>query len=177
MVAKEFTRTLFKTKPDWKEKEILTFLQFIMDNQGDERMKIYGNTFTITPLKLMEYVSFYEEAKSGEREAVVYELKMAEADQISTQVAPEDVKNMVEGMLLRINNKPHNPVSIKKALFDPIYNDLDFEVFKSTIPEMPTAECREWHDSITGFFTINKHYRERRNILLNLLASAIKKQK
>lgn len=60
-----FIDDVVSTKPDWKADDLGYFFKFIRQNQGNERLKVYGK---LSSLALMQMVSVYEEEKSMHRE-------------------------------------------------------------------------------------------------------------
>lgn len=148
-VAKVFAKYLLDHKPDWKQKDVEVFFQFILTNQSDDRFKIFGSSFLITPVKLIEYVSYYENDKSAEREVIIYSRK--EPKEVKEKADPEVVKGIVENMLRKIHQNPTPPIpsiKIQEKPFDPLLSALDFEIMKKSIPQMSKADKKHWKSEL-----------------------------
>jgi hypothetical protein len=76
-IAMQFSIDIVEIKPDWNLLDILNFFKFIRQRQDLPECKIFGNK--ISPIKLLELSSVYEEYKSIARE--IWQKK-----EISTQV-------------------------------------------------------------------------------------------
>ena len=65
-ISLQFAVDIISTKPDWNLLDILNLFKFIRQRQDLPENKIFGNK--ISPIKLMELVTVYEENKSIARE-------------------------------------------------------------------------------------------------------------
>ena len=65
-IALQFSIDIVEVRPDWNLLDILNFFKFIRQRQDLPECKIFGNK--ISPIKLIELASVYEENKSIARE-------------------------------------------------------------------------------------------------------------
>ena len=65
-IALQFSIDIVEVRPDWNLLDILNFFKFIRQRQDLPGCKIFGNK--ISPIKLIELASVYEENKSIARE-------------------------------------------------------------------------------------------------------------
>lgn len=107
-IAYQFAGDLLSTRPDWKIEEIDFFFKFIRTRQDIPELKLFGNK--ITGLKLMEFVSVYEDYRSQEREEYLRKKHKTEPRQIeSAKADPSTIKAHIEaiGELLKPQKKEY----------------------------------------------------------------------
>lgn len=72
-ISVQFAKQIINREPTWELGDIVNFFDFIVMRQDLPELKVYGNK--ITPFRLMEMVSVYNEHKAEERERIVAEEK------------------------------------------------------------------------------------------------------
>lgn len=150
-VSTEVAEDLIETRPDWKLPDIKLFLKFIKHNQGDPEVKIMGNI--ITPLKLLELASKYEEKRSEARENNLSSYKklepITERKEISGNLS-EHVNLILSGIKpLPMTNVPS--ISKMEGLFDPVTNTKDFHHMSEIIETLSSEHKNSWYESIEKF--------------------------
>lgn len=138
LVAVEFAGDCIYQKPYWKPEDVKLFISFCKKSQGEERFKIFGNEYMITPAKLFEFASFYDEQRFHVIESKHLEHKKLEQENLPQ---PEEIKKYSDQIINKIsflNQKKSGPIPRIK-IFDPLNSEKDrlklFEEIPSFLPE------------------------------------------
>lgn len=98
--AVEFAFRIIKNEPTWTLLDVACFFDFISSNQHDARLKVYGDR--VTPLRLLEMISVYEERKAMERERIHEETKSGATVSAPRESTDKSVKAVMGRELERI---------------------------------------------------------------------------
>lgn len=101
--AVEFAARIINIEPTWTLPDVINFFEFIMNNQHDERLKVYGDKLPV--LRLLEMVHVYEEAKSIERENIIAEEKNSYLSSSKRESSGISVKAMMGKALEEVHMK------------------------------------------------------------------------
>lgn len=119
-----FSQQIIKREPTWEVGDAVNFFNFIQMRQDLPELKIYGNR--ITPIRLMEMVSVYNEHKAIEMEKVIAEKKGDVP--VKREFSDTSIKSLMGKELERIHirdddKKPPIGVVPDEKYFNPKINE------------------------------------------------------
>lgn len=75
-ISEQFARDVLEVNATWSILDVVNFFKWIRQNQGDSRLKVYGNK--INGLQLLEFSSYYNEKRAEIHELLLIESKQGD---------------------------------------------------------------------------------------------------